>query len=64
MPPDTLSRVAELDDLSLAADFLGSVDLRHRALKLESAVIIMPMVNKLLASPFEEYVSAVGVPAL
>lgn len=56
--------MAELDDLSLAADFLGSVDLRHRALKLESAVIIMPMVNKLLASPFEEYVSAVAVPAL
>lgn len=58
-----LTRLARLDKQAMTADFLRSADLKARAIKLESAVILLPLIVNLLTSSVEDYQS-VAVRAL
>ena len=52
----SLAHLDRCGDVSVAADFLSSVNLLHPAIKLQSCACLLPHVNKLLATKFEECV--------
>mmetsp|Transcript_7941 Transcript_7941/g.28279 ORF Transcript_7941/g.28279 Transcript_7941/m.28279 type:complete len:827 (-) Transcript_7941:62-2542(-) len=58
-----LTHLSRLDNPAMTCDFLRSADLRSRAIKLESAAVLLPLVVNLLGSSLEDY-SAVALRAL